>query len=335
MLSSEIKSKALELGYLACGIIPANIFDEYTQYLDKRVASFPESKELYAPLYGIARQPETAKSVIVCTKRYNTYKISDNLNGRIGKIYLFEPRGPYTQEFRDKNGFEAYLKKIGLSILQSYVPARWAAAKAGLGKFGQNNFIYTTEHGSYIWIDTWVVDTELEHDNIEKDTMQSACNNSCHKCIQACPTHALSDSLSMDRGRCVAHLSWKAKDTLDEDTRVQMGQWLYGCDVCQDVCPVNQDRFTETEVNPLIAEIAEYLEPERLLEMDESTYLDIINPRFHFIDKDSLWLWKCNALRSIINSGETKHHALIKQCCEHDDIRIRELAQWGCERLEI
>jgi epoxyqueuosine reductase len=77
-----------------------------------------------------------------------------------------------------------------MNILQKELPARWAAAKAGLGKFGHNNFIYSPEHGSYIWIDTWTVNKELDYDDMPEDACLSVCNEECHKCVKACPqTH--------------------------------------------------------------------------------------------------------------------------------------------------
>jgi epoxyqueuosine reductase len=335
MSSAKIKRRALEAGYTACGIIPARVFDEYTRSLDERSASFPESKKLYEPFYNIARPPENAKSVIVCTQRFNKYKIPESLKELIGKIYLFDGRISYSHENRMRLEFEEYLKTLGINAAQCFLPARWAAAKAGLGKFGRNNFIYDKENGSYVWIETWAAGEELDYDTVEENAVLPACNDSCNKCINACPTKALSGSLSMNIGRCITHIQCYAKDILDEETRSQMGLWVYGCDVCQDVCPLNEGKFTETQNFPLLDELEEYLSPEKLLEMDEETYIKIINPRFWYIGKDNIWLWKCNALRSMINSKNEKYHQLIKKCREHEDTRIKELAVWGCGVLGI
>ena len=253
----------------------------------------------------------------------------------IGKIYLFDSRIPYTEEYRGNSEFETYIKLLGINILPAGVPARLAAAKAGLGKFGRNNFLYDSNHGSYICINTWVIDKELEYDAIENDTLLSACDDGCQKCVKACPTKALSGGFSMDRGRCVTQLSCYAKDALDENTRLEMGTWLYGCDACQDVCPLNRDKFTETEEYPLLAVFEEYLKPENILEMDENTYKNILNPRFWYAGEDKLWLWKCNALRSMINSGEEKYHPLIKKSCNDEDARIKEIAEWGLKHLNL
>ena len=336
MKTSDLKQKALELGYLACAVIPIGAIKDYAQQLDRRVQSFPDSKELYESLYGLAKPPENAKSIVVCTRRYNRYKVPESLEGLIGKVYMFDGRLPYSDENRTKTEFETYLKVLGLGILKCGVPDRLAAARAGLGKFGRNNFLYSPEHGSYIWIDTWVTDRELDYDAVEDDILLSACSDNCGKCIQACPTKALAGGFSMDRGKCVTQLQCFAKeDAPDENTRAQMGMWLYGCDACQDACPMNKNRFSEAAEFPLLADFEEYISPERILEMDEDSYQNVVNPRFWYIGKEGMWRWKCNALGAMINSGDSKYHSLIKKSCEHEDARIRKVAQFGRDKLGI
>jgi len=335
MKAKKIKSKALELGYTACGIIPSSVFEEYSQYLKERAETFPESKELYEPLHALARPPVDGKSIIVCTQSYNRYKTPDSLNGLIGKLYLFDGRLPYTYEYRAKMAFETYLGMLGMNILKGALPARWAAAKAGLGKFGHNNFIYSEEHGSYIWIDAWIVDEELDYDNAPENLSLSACNENCHKCVKACPTNALSKEFSMDRGKCVTHVTCNSKDVPNENIRTGLGLWLYGCDACQDACPMNKSKLKEAEEFPLLKEFEEFLKPENILKMNEETYLKVLNPRFWYIGKDAFWLWKCNALRNLINSGSGEYHQIIKQCRNDTDKRIRETAEWGCKKLNI
>jgi len=331
--TSDIKQRASQSGYLACGVIPVSAIKEYTRHLDERVKAFPESKELYEPLYKHANLPENAKSIIVCTRSYTRYKIPESLRGLIGKLYMFDSRLPYSNDHRLEVEFETFLKIKGISILQCGVPDRLAAAKAGLGKFGRNNFIYSPEHGSYIWIDAWVTDRELDYDAVEEDIHLSACNDNCGKCMRACPTKALSGGFSMNRGKCVTQLLCFA-NAPDAHTRARMGTWLYGCDACQDSCPLNKNKFTETEEFPLLAEFEEYLNPERVLEMDEGTYQNVVNPRFWYIGKEGLWRWKCNALGSMINSGDEKYHPLIKKCRDHEDTRIRKVALFGREKLK-
>ena len=85
MLSQKIKAKAKELGYLRCGIIPASTFDEYLHEIDERSGRFPESKKYYDKFRHFGYPPENAKSIIVCTQRYNKYKVSKDFERYYGK----------------------------------------------------------------------------------------------------------------------------------------------------------------------------------------------------------------------------------------------------------
>ncbi|MCL2421604.1 MAG: epoxyqueuosine reductase [Defluviitaleaceae bacterium] len=335
MNAKAIKEKALQLGFTACGIIPAEPFEEYRQSLDERIASFPESKALYEPLYDIVNPPEGAKSIIVCTMGATQYKVPESLSKYIGKHYLFDGRLSYSKEFRANEEFETFLKISNMRVLEGGVPDRWAAAKAGVGKFGRNNFTYTEAHGSYVCVHTWIVDTILDYDPAPESTMASQCTEGCMLCVHACPTSAMSDGLSMNRGRCLPQISNDTENLPDASTREQMVQWMYGCDACQDVCPMNAGKFKETEDFPLLAQFEPYMQPENILEMDEDTYKNIVNPRFWYIGEDGLWLWKYNALRIMINNGDAKYHHLIKKYSSHEDTRIREVAEWGCKKLGL
>ncbi|MCL2833202.1 MAG: hypothetical protein FWD78_08535 [Treponema sp.] len=340
MLASLIKQKALQTGFLACGIIPAETCTEFKNYLDERIRTFPQSKEFYQSMFAMAEPPEGAKSIIVCTLRYNQYKEPQSLKGRVGKFYQFDNRLTYTQEYRQKNEFETYLKTLGINLLKNNVSARWAAAKAGLGKFGYNNFIFSREHGSWIRIETWAADTVMDYDRADGDLVLPGCSDNCRKCIDCCPTKALSDKFSMDRGKCIAHLGFRGNNGAGEEAAAlkfagQSQQWIYGCDICQDVCPVNKNRFTEQNDFPLLAEFEKFMEPEKILEMDDNTYINIVNPRFWYIGPQNIWKWKCIAIRCLVNSGDSKYHMLLKKYCDHEDARIRETAVWGCQKLGI
>ena len=334
MMTQKVKEKAAELGYLACGIIPADAIRGYSERLGGRIEKFPESERFYNHFFKMGAPPESAKSIIVCTQRFNKYTIPEWLKEHYGKTYLFDGRVAYSSENRAKLEFEAYLGMLGISIVEGWAADRWAAAKADIGKFGCNNFIYDDEHGSNIWIESWYVDTELEYDTLPEVKHMPQCGDECHRCVRACPTNALSGSFSMDMGKCIARLIFD-ENLPDEDTLSQMGEWLYGCDVCQIVCPRNADAFKESEKFPLMCEFEVLLKPESILDMNDDTYRKILNPRFWYAGEDGLWMWKRNALRAMVNSGDVKYHHLIENSLSHEDPRIREVAIWGCRMLGI
>ena len=334
MTSSDIKNKALALGYAGCGIIQAVEFDEYVRHLEERIAAFPDSAKAYENLYKLAVPPENSRSLIVCTKAYTQYRVPDGMDTYYGKYYLFDGRLPYTEEARARSEFEIYLTTSLRSVRNASVSARWAAARAGIGCFTRSNFIVDPKNGSYVWVETWAVDDELEYDTPPKSYIAPGCRSNCRKCIEACPTGALSSDYTMDRTKCIAHLTFGVNDIPAEGLRMQMGRWLYGCDACQDACPINKP-WTGSVDFPLLVDHTPHLTPERILEMDEQQYLDIVHPRFWYIGKDSLWLWKCNALRAMVNSGEERYYPAIQKNCGNPDARVREMAEWGCRALGL
>ncbi|MCL2285686.1 MAG: hypothetical protein FWC32_04900 [Firmicutes bacterium] len=303
-LTGSIKTKAAELGYSGCGIIPAVVFEEYHQVLDEHIKNFPESKEIYESRRGYANPPEGAKSIIVCVRGYNHYKVPETLKGRVGKHYMFHGEIPYSQAYRSKAEFEAFFQLSGMHVIKSHaIPMRLAAVKAGLGKIGRNNFLFTQQHGSYTCIDAWFVDAELEYEPPADCTVVPGCHENCQKCITACPTKALCSSFSMNWSKCVNPLMY-AKEPLIEETKAQMGQWVYGCDTCQDVCPLNKGKLTGQEDFLLLEQFAEHLQPEKILAMNEEDYANIILPRLWYAGKDGLETWKRNVRRALENRRE-------------------------------
>ena len=334
-ITAGIKERAYELGYDLCGVIGAGAVKEYSTYLDRRIERFPQSRHLYEKLYDLA-SPETkadwAKSIIVCVRRYNKYEIPPGTDKYFGKVYLFDGRLPYSEEYENVLLFQEYLKDSGVSFLKDSAAARWAAVKAGLGRFGKNNFLYT-KYGSWVWIDTWTVDVELKYD--APAARLEACPKDCRKCIDACPTGALSEPFAMDRGICIAQLSFFSSGLPSDRLKDQMGTWLYGCDICQDVCPKNKGKWTEGREFPGLGAMAELLSPENIARMDEKTFLSQIQPRFWYIGTEGFWLWKSNAIRAMANSNDPKYHDYIRQARHERDEKVKNMANWACGKLGL
>ena len=209
-LSIKVREKAHELGYDLCGIIKVDDIEEYAVRLEERIKNFPESSNLNKHLFKLAfpkKNYEWAKSIIICGHRYGKYKIPDGIEALIGKYYLYDYRHQEdSKEFFNKNLFESYLKEIGLKTANDdhvITAARWSAMKAGLGVIRKNNFLYT-KNGSWVWLDAWLVDEEMEY--IETPEILP-CPPNCTKCMNACPTGALSGPFQLNRGMCITQLT--------------------------------------------------------------------------------------------------------------------------------
>lgn len=336
--SVDIKRKLISLGYSNAGVIPAKDFPEYDAALSARATSFPSSAKMYGFLRSMAHMPVEAKSIIVATRAYTRYRVPDSLSGRFGKFYLFDGRLKHTKERMASLAFEAFMTENGLGVVKGSVPARWAAARAGLGFFRANNFFYTDNDGSYVVIDTWLVDTAFETETSDHAAMEAAstkgCSDKCQACIKACPTGALDGPFSMDRGKCVAHFSFSGwAGVPGEELLEGMGKWLYGCDACQDACPMNKGKMRGEADFPGLKELESELELENLLEMDSEAYKNTIQPWFFYIGEDEHWLWRVNVLRAMANNVDNKYGDAIKRHLTDDDERVREIAAWGIRKL--
>jgi epoxyqueuosine reductase len=333
-LSEEIKEKALALGYIKCGIIAAAGFPEYVRRLKKRIEQFPASEGFYNNLMPMAAPPEGARSIIVAAKGYAHYEIPEGIDGRIGKALLFDARIAWSDGAKARAALVAFLEEKGVRAVSGSVPARMAADAAGVGFFGWNNFIYS-DVGSYLWIETILVDTALDYDEaLTAAEFKRACGESCRKCVDACPTGALSAPFTMNGPMCAAPQIFSPREP-SEEMMEKLGVWQYGCDVCQDVCPMNQGKFGGDAVFPRLAEAVEYLSPEKILAMDEDTYKNVILPRFWYSGENGRWKWRANALRAMVNSGGAQYRGLIRDSLDDEDERVRRVARWGCAKLGI
>jgi len=322
----------MELGFSSCGISDAAPFEEFIENVQKRMNHFPESKGLYEKLmlYGYPEKTaEWAQSIITCISWYGKFRIPPGLRNLVGKCYLVDGRLSSSQEYVACQQFDTWLQGAGLRTCRDAVTARWSAVRAGVGQFGKNNFIFTS-HGSWITIHTWMVDQEMEYD---RPSLSILCPEDCTRCIDVCPTGALEGPLMMNYGNCIARLTYRVSSLPPSGLRAKMGTWLYGCDLCQDVCPLNKNRWEGERDFPGLDEFSKILTLENLSAMDDDSFIQTIYPKLWYIKEDQLWLWRCNLLRAMGNSKSKDYFRCIQPALKHSNENIREMAAWAYERL--
>jgi epoxyqueuosine reductase len=332
-IEGMIQKKALELGYESCGIIPLSKLSEYGQKMMERVQKVPQSEKFYQRQYRLIDPRETypwAKSVVVAIEACIKYVVPMEVKDNIGKHYLFDSRiDENTEEFQAGLKLESYMQTLGVQFLNErkfgMVGLRWAAMKAGLGIIRRNNFFYTKKSGSWVTLQGWLIDQDLEL--IEKPELRQ-CPDNCNRCIKACPTGSLSAPFTMSPVECISYLTtFGGRDLKEEPLRKTFGTNIYGCDICQDVCPMNKGKWSEEEEFPGMSELAGYLTPEKILDMDEDFYRQNIQPKFFYLSTDDLWKWKVNALNYMGNNFRENYRSYIIAACKHENEKVRDLAE--------
>lgn len=340
LLAEQIKSAALSMGYEKCGIIKVSDMLDYEEKLNERIERIPEVKPYYKGFYRFAHLQDTypwAKSIVICVRQYGKYHIPEHLEGLIAKYYLVDSRrDSISEDYKDSLKFEEYMQQTGLRTATErkfgITALRWAALKAGLGVVRKNNFFYT-ESGSWVYLEAWLIDKELE--SVEIPTLKE-CPESCNLCIKSCPTASLSEAYTMNRSSCISCLTtWEGWDLPNEKYNSQMGQWIFGCDVCQDVCPMNKGTWNSSEEFPGLSELSEHISLEKILKMDYQFLEEEMQPKFWYIDKDNVWRWKTNAINAMVNDYKEQYREYILYACNDSNIKVREMAEWAIKELNL
>jgi epoxyqueuosine reductase len=249
-----VKSEAARLGFDFCGISKAEFLKEEARSLEKWLREGRHGAMKYMENYFDKRlDPRLllpgARSVI--SLLFNYYP-SQSQNPDAPQISKYAYGDDYHEIIRDRlNLFLASLKEqIGDISGRAFVDSApvldkaWAK-KSGLGWMGKNSNLITRQSGSFFFIAELIVDLELEPDGPIKDYC-----GTCTRCIDACPTEAIIEPYVVDGSRCISYLTIELKDAIPSEFQGKMGNWVFGCDVCQDVCPWNS--FAAPHSEPLL-----------------------------------------------------------------------------------
>ncbi|NLW77985.1 MAG: epoxyqueuosine reductase [Ruminococcaceae bacterium] len=333
-LARAIEQKALELGYEACGIIPvaemAGFADRVAERLEKAPTYAQNSDFFYRMATPQGKYP-WAKAVVVCIQPYNQYDIPSHLLGLIGRAYLTDCRADTASpghqasvalvDFMEENGLQtAYNRKFPLTAV------RWAAQQAGVGGFRRNNFIYTEKSGSWLVMEVFLIDRALE---LKHELQQKPCPEGCDLCVKACPTQSLSAPYLMDRVGCVSHITtWGDCDYPNADYSEKLGGWMFGCDVCQDVCPQNRGKWKGGKAFPGLDALGEAVSLEQVVLMDYDTLRTLLQPKLWYIEPDEVWKYKATALNAMKNTWQPCYAAAVEAACNDEVEQVRRVAGW-------
>lgn len=281
--SDFIKAEAQRLGFLACGISKATFLEDQAPRLESWLNQNMHGQMQYMENHFDMRLDprlivDDAKSVISLLLNYypeenqnpDSYKISKYAYGQdyhhVIKQKLNEMLFSLNQEIGQVNG-RAFVDSAPI------LDKAWAE-RSGLGWVGKNNNIISKKTGSFFFVCELIVDIDLDYDN----PTTNHCGK-CTACIDACPTQAITQAYVVDGSKCISYFTIELKDSIPTEMKGKFDDWMFGCDVCQDVCPWN--RFSKPHSQPLFAPHTD------LLKYNKSDWEEISLEKFNEIFKKS------------------------------------------------
>jgi epoxyqueuosine reductase len=248
LTSAAIKGKALELGFDLCGIAPASDHPELTffrEWLDRGYAGgmayLNRSADRRADVRNVI---PTARTVIVTATVYNTNRPYSTECKEPDRAHI--ARYAWGDDYHDVVGrrMEQLLDWMRTTSTEPFearayvdtgpVQERVYAQYAGIGWIGKNTCVINPEKGSWIFLAEIICSLDLECDRPAFDQC-----GTCTLCIEACPTKAIVAPGVLDSTRCISYLTIEHRGDVSEEFREQIGRHVYGCDICQEVCPWN------------------------------------------------------------------------------------------------
>jgi epoxyqueuosine reductase len=327
MQALELSRLADELGLDVVGAAPVSAYEETERHIRERRA-----RGLFADMrFTMARpdvscHPETllegARTVVSAALCY--WHDDGEVPPGHGRLPRYTWYDAYS-ELREK--LDALGKRLGgayrvLVDANQHVD-REAAARSGVGFYGKNTMLITRHFGSWVVLGTLVTEAELE----PTPPLDTDCG-SCTLCIEACPTGALDEPGVLDANRCLSYWTQSA-DAIPEPYRAELGSQVYGCDICQEVCPWNRgiEKRRAGHAPPPGAEphvsLVDWLEAsdEELAGRYDRLFVPRNDPRY----------LRRNALVALGNTGGEPD--LARRYAESDDELLSEHAEWALERL--
>lgn len=345
-ITSLVKRAASKAGFELSGVASVEDFPElshFQEWIDTGRAGemkYLEARDQAGRLKRASLKTAVpwANSVVVCAMNYNTFQpystqVTDSERGWISR-YAWGHEDYHDSVLRRLRAVESELKKAASDVRTwCYVDTgplveRVYAKYAGVGWVGRNTCIINQEMGSWIFLGVILTSLELTADLPAPDRC-----GSCTRCIDACPTDALVAPYQLDSNRCIAYLTIEKRGSIPKEMRKGMGRHVYGCDICQDVCPWNRKAPTTSawEFQPRDGLINPALEWLAGMSADEFRQTFRGSP----IKRAKLAGLKRNALIAMGNSGDARFVPALERAVNSEDPVLAEAAQWALDLLRV
>lgn len=278
-----IKAEAKRLGFLSCGISKAGFLVEEAPRLEQWLRNNQHGQMSYMENNFDKRLDPTllvedAKSVISLLLNYYPENLQQEDSYKISK-YAYGADYHFVIKEKLKEFLFSIQSNIGEVSGRAFVDSApvldkaWAA-KSGLGWIGKNSNLLTQKVGSFYFIAELIIDLDLDYDNATTDHC-----GTCTACIDSCPTDAIVAPYIVDGSKCISYFTIELKDNIPAEMRGKFDDWIFGCDICQDVCPWN--KFSKPHNEPL------FEANPQLLNFSKKDWDEITEETFKIVFKDS------------------------------------------------
>ena len=340
-LETLIKEYGKELGFDIVGITSAEPFLRDEQAAIERIRQgfmdglpWYTEERVHKATHPAVLLPD-AKSVISLAVSYLTGEPQAVEDSPVGKIARYAWGDDYhkliktrLREFAD--GLSSRVGgdvKARIFVDDGPMNDRAAAERAGVGWFGKNTNILTPTHGSWVFLGQVITDLELQPDK----PLAKTCGE-CVRCIDACPTGAIVAPYVIDNTRCISFLTIELRGAIPRELRPLIGDWVFGCDICQDVCPVN--RKAQQSLEPAFRQRHDFAAPALipLLDLDDEGFRERFrNSPIKRAKRVGLQRNVCVALGNI---GDSAAVPALTKALRSDDAIVRSHAAWALGRIQ-
>lgn len=337
-LTEDLKRKARELGFDLAGVCPAVSPDGFGRFREWLAAGYAGEMHYLAERKAAYEHPKSvldgARSVVMLAMNYNseTPVPTKAGQGRVARYAWGEADYHDVIHQRLKQLAEAFREWMPDASVRGVVDTaplleREFAQLAGLGWIGKNTLLLNKSLGSWFFLAALLTDQELTYD----EPHEADHCGTCRACLDACPTDAFPQPYVLDATKCISYLTIELRDQIPEPLRADMGDWVFGCDVCQVVCPWNNHAPTSSELmfaprpdnNPL--------------ELAELFYLTDEQFRARF-RKTPLWRSKRrgilrNAAIVLGNKRATAALAALTHGLDDPEPLVQESCRWALQQI--
>ena len=328
--AGDLALLAEELGLDVVGAAPVHAYEETERHIGDRRA-----RGLFAEMRFTMARPEISchperllpNACTVVSAALCYYEPGPSRAAGTGRL----PRYTWTNRYAElREKLDALGRRLGgeyrVLVDENDHVDREGAARAGVGFYGKNTMLITRRHGSWVVLGTLVTEAELE----PTPPLETTCGE-CRLCIDACPTGALAEAGVLDAEQCLSYWTQSPRP-IPVDVRLALDDRVYGCDICQDVCPWNRGVEKRRGSAPLSGGAEPFVSLVDWLAAEDAD-LRVRYDRLYFPRNDVRYLRR-NALVAAGNVGGSDERPLVERYAAGDDELLREHAEWALERME-